>query len=164
MTRQLVSSARKRLWIANSYFVPNDELIALIAARARDGVDVRVLAPGPVHDVPPVRAGQRATYEPLLEAGVRIFEYQPSMMHSKTMLVDDALVVIGSTNMDQLSFDRLEEGSVVAVSPAVAAHLERHLRADFERSEEITREAWSRRDRATDAVRETTSSFLGEWL
>ena len=67
------------------------------AILARAGVDVRVLAAGPVHDAPPVRAAQRETYGPLLEAGVRIFEYLPSMMHAKTILVDDRTVAIGST-------------------------------------------------------------------
>jgi cardiolipin synthase len=163
MTRTLVAGAARRLWIANSYFIPDDGLRDLIAAAARRGVDVRVLAPGPVHDVPPVRASQRATYEKLLEAGVRIFEYQPSMMHAKTILVDDRLVAVGSTNMDPLSFDRLEEGSVVALSPALASHLERTLLADFSRSKEITRESWARRDPAVDVVRDVTS-FFSEWM
>jgi cardiolipin synthase len=163
MTRVLVSSATKRLWIANSYFVPDDALRDLIANKAREGVEVRVLAPGPVHDVPPVRAGQRATYEKLLQAGVRIFEYQPSMMHSKTLLVDDRWVAVGSTNMDPLSFDRLEEGSVVAESPALAKHLERTLRADFRRSDEVTREEWESRDPVVDVVREA-ASFFSEWM
>jgi cardiolipin synthase len=163
MTRLLVSSATRRLWIANSYFVPDDALQDLIAEQARRGVDVRVLAPGPVHDVPPVRAGQRATYAKLLEAGVRIFEYQPSMMHSKTLLVDDRWVAVGSTNMDPLSFDRLEEGSVVAESPALAKHLERTLRADFRRSDEVTREEWESRDPVVDVVREA-ASFFSEWM
>jgi cardiolipin synthase len=163
MTRVLVSSATKRLWIANSYFVPDDALRDLIANKAREGVEVRVLAPGPVHDVPPVRAGQRATYEKLLQAGVRIFEYQPSMMHSKTMVVDDRWVAIGSTNMDQLSFDRLEEGSLVADAPAIADQLVRTLRADFDLSKEITDELWQRRDPFVDVVRDTTA-FFSEWM
>jgi cardiolipin synthase A/B len=163
MTKLLVSAARRRLWIANSYFVPDAGLTSLIAEKARQGVDVRVLAPGPVHDVPPVRAGQRASYEELLASGVRIFEYQPSMMHAKTVLVDDRWVAIGSTNMDQLSFDRLEEGSVVADSPALAGHLERTLRQDLARSKEITREEWSRRDRVVDVARDAASLF-DEWL
>src|SRR6185503_1350401 len=75
MTYAVIASARRQLWIANSYFIPDDALVEVIARKRRAGVDVRVLAPGPVHDVPPVRAAQRATYERLLAAGVRIFEY-----------------------------------------------------------------------------------------
>jgi cardiolipin synthase len=163
MTKLLVSRARTRLWIANSYFVPDDSLQATIAEAARRGVDVRVLAPGDIHDVPPVRAGQRATYEKLLAAGVRIFEYQPSMMHAKTMVIDDRIAVVGSTNMDPLSFDRLEEGSVVAESPVLARRLVETLRADFARSKEITREEWERRDRVVEVLRDT-ASFFSEWM
>ncbi|WP_243338790.1 phospholipase D-like domain-containing protein [Anaeromyxobacter soli] len=94
---------------------------------------------------------------------MRIYEYQPSMMHAKTVLVDDRWVAIGSTNMDPLSFDRLEEGSVVADSPALAGHLERTLRADLARSKEITREEWSRRDPVVDVARDAASLF-DEWL
>jgi cardiolipin synthase len=163
MTHLLVSAATRRLWIANSYFVPDEALQALLAEKARQGVDVRVLAAGPVHDVAPVRAGQRATYEKLLEAGVRIHEYQPSMMHAKTVLVDDAIVAIGSTNMDGLSFDRLEEGSLVAVSPALARRLEATLEEDLKHAHEITREAWARRDRVTEVLRKAASVF-SEWM
>lgn len=163
MTHLLVGSAKKRLWIANSYFVPDDALQERLAERARRGVDVRVLAPGAVHDVPPVRAGQRATYAKLLAAGVRIFEYQPSMMHAKTILVDDRWVAVGSTNMDALSFDRLEEGSLVAESESLAGHLERRLRADFARSDEITRDEWARRGRVSEVGRDA-ASFFSEWL
>jgi cardiolipin synthase len=163
MTHLLVSAAKRRLWIANSYFVPDEALQALLAEKARQGVEVRVLAAGPVHDVAPVRAAQRATYEKLLEAGVRIHEYQPSMMHAKTVLVDDRLVAVGSTNMDALSFDRLEEGSLVAASAALARRLERTLRADFEHAEEITREVWARRDPVVDVARDA-ASFFSEWM
>jgi phosphatidylserine/phosphatidylglycerophosphate/cardiolipin synthase-like enzyme len=67
------------------------------------------------------------------------------------------------TNMDALSFGRLEEGSIVADAPPLAAHLERALRGDFARSEEITREEWAKRDPVTDVVREA-ASFFSEWM
>jgi cardiolipin synthase len=163
MTHLLVAAATRRLWIANSYFVPDEELRGLIAEQARRGVDVRVLAAGDVHDVPPVRGAQRATYEPLLRAGVRIFEYRPSMMHAKTVLVDDELVAIGSTNMDALSFDRLEEGSLVARSRPLARELERDLTADFAHADEITLEAWERRPPLAEVAQEA-ASFFSEWM
>jgi cardiolipin synthase len=91
-----------------------------------------------VHDVPLIRASQRSTYERLLRAGVRIWEYQPSMMHAKTMLVDDWLAVIGSTNLDPMSLNWLGEGSLVMEDRAVAAELERGWAADLARSREMT--------------------------
>jgi len=137
MARALVTSARKRLWIANSYFVPSDELIQLIAEKARAGVDVRVLAPGPVHDWKSIRAAQRDTYKPLLEAGVRIYEYQPTMMHAKTMLVDDRWVAVGSTNLDPLSSKQMEEDTVVLEDRALAAQQEKDFLQDITYSKRI---------------------------
>ena len=85
---------------------------------------MRVLAPGSHHDLPPLRAAQRSTYERLLEGGVQIWEYGPSMFHAKTFLVDDRLVVIGSTNLDPLSLRKNEEGSLIIEDPALAKELD----------------------------------------
>jgi cardiolipin synthase len=122
-----------------------------------------VIAPGPVHDVPPVRAAQRDTYQTLLQAGVRLFEYAPSMMHAKTMVIDDRFVVIGSTNFDQLSFDHLEEGSLVADAPRLARKLMRHLQEDLEHCQEITPEIWRKRDLLPEIAREAVGLF-SDWL
>jgi len=144
MTLLMIAAARHRLWIANAYFIPSTAVGDMLIQKAKEGVDVRVVCPGPVHDVPPVRAAQRSTYERLLVGGVRIFEYQPSMMHSKTMLIDDRYVVIGSTNLDPLSTKWLEEASLVAEDPALNARLATSLEQDFRRSLEI-RWAWWRK-------------------
>jgi cardiolipin synthase len=129
ITQLLVQAAGKRLWISQSYFTPNDALSQMLQQKAREGVDVRVLAPGDKNDQPAMTLLQRGGYEPLLAAGVRIWEFEPSMMHAKTMLVDDRLVLVGSINYDALSFNVLEEGSLV-VEDAEAA---RELAATFER-------------------------------
>jgi cardiolipin synthase len=138
MTRLVIAAATRRLWIANAYFTPPEAILEQLEAKVRQGVEVRVLAPGPVHDVPLIRASQRSTYERLLRAGVRIWEYQRSMLHAKTMLVDDWLSVIGSTNLDPMSLNWLGEGSLVMADREVAAALERGWEADFPRSKEIT--------------------------
>jgi cardiolipin synthase len=163
MFRLLILAAKRRLWIANSYFIPDHGLQALIVERRRAGVDVRVLAPGPVHDVPPVRAAQRATYERLIDGGVRIFEYEASMMHSKTMVVDDSYVMIGSTNMDALSFEHLEEGSLIARSPSLARTMAEHFLEDCQHSKEITPQIWEDRDLLPDIARRG-ASLLSDWL
>jgi cardiolipin synthase len=163
MFRLLIQSAKRRLWIANSYFIPDHGLQALIVERRRAGVDVRVLAPGPVHDVPPVRAAQRATYETLIDGGVRIFEYEASMMHSKTIVVDDSYVMIGSTNMDALSFEHLEEGSLIAHSPSLARTMAEHFRQDCQHAKEITPQIWDNRDLVPDIARRG-ASLLSDWL
>ncbi len=131
-------------------------------AQAREGVDVRVLAPGTHHDVKPVFAGQRRTYERLLAGGVRIFEYGPSMMHAKTVVVDD-VAVVGSTNMDSQSLSFLWEASVVAEAPAIAERLAQRFLEDLERSDEILPDAWARRPLA-DKVAQAAAGALDPWL
>jgi len=158
----LIASARRRLWISNSYFVPDRSLQSLLVARARAGVDVRVLAPGPHHDIALVLAGQRRTYERLLAGGVRLFEYAASMMHAKTLVVDDA-AVIGSTNMDSQSMSFLWEASVVAHSPRLATQLADRFLDDLGRSREIRREDWARRPIA-ERVRQASSLVAEPWL
>ncbi|ABS27619.1 phosphatidylserine/phosphatidylglycerophosphate/cardiolipin synthase family protein [Anaeromyxobacter sp. Fw109-5] len=140
----LIASARRRLYVANSYFVPDRSLQHVLVARAKAGVDVRVLAPGPHHDQPLVRAGQRRTYSRLLRGGVRIWEYGASMMHAKTLVADD-VAVIGSTNMDSQSLSFLWETSVVCDAPPIARRIVERYELDLERSSEIRLEAWRRR-------------------
>ncbi len=137
MTHLLVGAAKHRLWIANSYFVPPDELIHDLVKKEEQGVDVRVLGPGDEHDVPPVLAGQRATYPPLVQGGVQIWEYQPAMMHSKIMIVDDRFAVIGSTNLDPFSLEQIEEGSLVIDSPALVAEMAKDFEQDLALSKPI---------------------------
>lgn len=157
MTHLLSRAAQDRLWIANSYFIPDDRLQAVLVARRRTGVDVRVLTAGPVHDVPPVRAAQRETYESLIPEAVRIWEYQPSMMHSKTMVVDNRIGVIGSTNVDPLSFTHMEEASLVFESEAVATELARLFLLDLRRAKEITPDLWRERSFFPEIGREAAA-------
>lgn len=158
----LIASARHRLWISNSYFVPDRSLQQLLVARARAGVDVRVLAPGPLHDIALVFAGQRRTYQRLLAGGVRIFEYGASMMHAKTLVVDD-VAVVGSTNMDSQSMSFLWEASVVAHSPRLAAQLAERFVRDLGWSHEIRPEEWERRPIA-DRLRQGSTVVAEAWL
>uniref|UniRef100_UPI001E4F59C0 phospholipase D-like domain-containing protein n=1 Tax=Myxococcus sp. AB025B TaxID=2562794 RepID=UPI001E4F59C0 len=137
LTQLLVRAATKRLWIAQSYFTPNGPLSELLQERARAGVDVRVLAPGDINDQKFVTVAQRATYDALLKAGVRVWEYQPSMMHAKTMLVDDRLVLVGSINYDPLSFNILEEGSLVLEDLDAARQMEAFFLEDLSRAREM---------------------------
>ncbi len=144
MTLLAIASAKKRLWISNSYFIPTGPIQDMLIAKAKAGVDVRVLTPGRHHDIPPVHEGQRATYARLLENGVRIWEYEVSMMHSKTILVDDRLSMVGSTNLDPLALSA-EEGSLVVDDPEMAAQLARAFEEDIQHSVEIRWDSWRRR-------------------
>lgn len=153
--------AKRRLWISSSYFVPESRLRDAIAERAREGVDVRLLVPGPATDAKPVRLAGRSHYEELLEAGVRIFEFQPGMMHAKTVVVDDCWTLVGSANMDKRSV-KLNEENIVGISdPRFAADVERGLEADIARSKEINLEEFRRRGAGT-RVAERLSRLLIE--
>jgi cardiolipin synthase A/B len=145
MLEQVFDSARERLWISSGYFAINAAFLRQLVRLRRSGVDVRVLVPGPINDVALARAAQRSTYRPLLAHGVRIWEYQPTMMHAKTALVDANLGLIGSTNLDPLSLNVLEEGSFVADDARLNAALARTFLEDIEHSVEVRRVHWGYR-------------------
>jgi cardiolipin synthase len=156
-----IASARERLWIANSYFIPTGPIRDMLIAKVKEGVDVRVLVPGRHHDIAPVHAGQRASYAPLLESGVRIWEYEVSMMHSKTLLVDGRLSVVGSTNMDPLALRVSEEGSLVVEDEELAAQLARAFEEDLRHSREVRWDSWRRRGLLKRVVEKVTGLFSG---
>lgn len=163
MTLLTIAAAQERLWIANSYFIPSDAISDMLLEKVKQGVDVRVLVPGRHHDVGPVNAAQRASYARLLEGGVRIWEYELSMMHSKTMLVDDSLSVVGSTNMDPLALTTLEECSVVVEDVALAAQLAASFEKDLRHSREIHWSGWKRRG-LLQKLGERLPWFIGSFL
>ena len=138
-------NARKRLWISNSYFIPDDRLRGAAIDRAKNGVDVRILVPGNNTDALPVQAAGRSYYEELLSAGVRIFEYQPAMMHAKTVVVDSAWSVVGSANLDERSMEINEENVLGVADRDFALAIEHGVTDDFERSREILLEDWQQR-------------------
>ena len=142
-----LAASRERFWITNAYFAPRRGALPLLAHAARRGVDVRLLLPG-VSDVPIVRHAGHGSFRWLLERGVRIFEYEPSILHAKTLVADGWASMVGSTNMDFRSFHFNAECNVLALGGDVARTLERHFEADLASAAEITLAAWDRRTRA----------------
>ena len=138
-------NAQQRLWICNSYFIPDDRLRSAAIERAKSGVDVRILVPGNQTDAVPVQAAGRSYYEELLSAGVRIFEYQPAMMHAKTIVVDGAWSIVGSANLDERSMELNEENVLGIADQDFARSIEMGVTADFARSREILLEEWRKR-------------------
>ena len=132
-----IASARKRLYITNSYFVPDKEFRELIADAARRGVDTRVLTAGMSSDVKSTLYASRARYEDLLEAGVRIYEYRQTMMHAKTIVVDGQWGAAGSMNADNRSLSFNEETVLLMLDDELGGNLERHFLDDITRSDEI---------------------------
>jgi cardiolipin synthase A/B len=138
-------AARERLWIASAYFVPDKHLRAVIKRRARAGVDVRLLLPNEHTDAKPIRWASQSYYQELLDAGVRIFEFQPSFLHSKLVVIDGKWALVGSANMDVRSKELNEENVLGVMQPEFGAQVEESFARDLEQSVEIERERWRRR-------------------
>jgi cardiolipin synthase len=144
--RALVELAEREISITTAYFVPDDDLLARLVRAARRGVDVHVLLPGPHADKRFVQLAGEAQYRTLLDAGVSISCYQPSMLHAKTMTVDESVAVIGSANMNARSTSLDEEVDLVVFDRDVAGELRRDFAADLEVSEDLDPSRW--RDRS----------------
>ncbi|TWT21792.1 phospholipase D-like domain-containing protein [Luteimonas wenzhouensis] len=155
MYLQAVAAAVRSIDLCAAYFVP-DHLIAqaLLAARQR-GVRVRVLLPGPHIDSETVRLSSRASWGPLLEGGVGIHIYQPTMIHVKLLVVDEELVSVGSTNFDIRSFRLNDEASLNVYDRGFAEAMTRVFEEDLARSTRYTLDDWNARtarERFAEAV------------
>lgn len=142
----LIASATKTIHITTPYFLPDRSLAeALIEAVKKRGVQVRILVPGTKSDLWLTRSASRRGYGPLLKAGAQVFEYQPSMMHAKILLVDELWSVVGSTNFDQRSFAINNEVNMAVREPALAQRLEDDFVRDLGDSRELSYDEWLRR-------------------
>jgi cardiolipin synthase len=137
-----IASAEESIDLTAAYFVPRPAFIEALAGAAERGVRIRVLVPGPHIDKGFVRIAGRAAYEALLEAGVKIHEYQPTMLHAKTLVVDDAWSSVGTVNFDNRSFQLHDEVTLCVWSEELAGRLGRAYEADLERSSRIESGRW----------------------
>jgi cardiolipin synthase A/B len=128
--------ARKRLWITDAYFVGVPGYIQALQAAVADGVDVRLLVPGG-SDLLLVRSLSRAGYRALLEGGVRVFEWNGSMVHAKTAVADGLWARVGSTNLNIQSWMGNWELDVAIEDADFGRQMERMFEADLERSTEV---------------------------
>jgi cardiolipin synthase len=141
----LLQLAQDRIRITTAYFVPDDELIECLNAASDRGVTVEVLLPGPHGDKRFVQLAGQAVYERLLEHGVRVWHYQPTMLHAKIMTVDGLVANVGSANFNARSTELDEEINLVALDPDLVRLLDRQFDADLERSEQIQPGRWEDR-------------------
>jgi cardiolipin synthase len=140
----IAAAARRRLWITNAYFAPRWRAIARLGEAARRGVDVRILLPGR-SDVPLVRHAGHGHYAALLQRGVRIFEYQPAVLHAKTLVADDFVSLAGSSNLDFRSFHFNAECNIVMLDEETGRTFSERFEQDLEQSIEVTPAVWARR-------------------
>ncbi len=140
----IAAGARRRLWITMAYFAPRWRAIERLGEAARRGVDVRLLLPGK-SDVPLVRHAGHGYYKALLERGVRIFEYQPAVLHAKTLVADDFVSLAGSSNLDFRSFHFNAECNIVMLGEETGRVFSSKFEEDLEKSVEVTAASWARR-------------------
>ena len=157
-----ITNAEKRIWVTTAYFVPTDEEEEDLEAAAKRGVDVRLLLPS-TSDSGPALAMQHAAYGELLEAGVRIYETQGEVLHTKTAVIDGVWSVVGSSNFDHRSALFNDEVDAVVLGRETAAALEAIFATQQRRANEIDLAAW--RDRPfSQKVDETFSALMRQLL
>jgi cardiolipin synthase len=150
-----ITAAEKSLRVGNAYFVPDDLVTDTLIAAVRRGVAVEVLLPGKHLDSELVRHSSRHRWGRLLENGVRIYEYQPTMYHCKVMIIDDLWVSVGSANFDNRSFRLNDEANLNVFDREFALRESEDFRKDKEYAREVTWEEWNSRplaEKAADAV------------
>ena len=152
----IASIARRQLWLTDAYFVATSPYVQALRAAARDGVDVRLLVPGS-SDIPALSPLSRAQYRPLLEAGVRVFEWAGTMLHAKTAVADRRWSRVGSTNLNLASWMSNFELDVAIEDAEFSEQMATQYEADLTRSTEIV---LTRRNRVRRAP---TAETAAEW-
>jgi cardiolipin synthase len=141
----LMEGADREVRISTPYFLPDRALQRALLGLVARGVEVSIIVPGPATDQRWVRYASRRLWGRLLEAGLRLYEYRGTMMHAKVLVVDGAWSVLGTTNMDNRSFEHNDEVNVALCDAEVAARLLDDYRRDLADSDEITLERWRAR-------------------
>jgi cardiolipin synthase len=141
----LISFARRRLRIAAAYFTPDKHMLGLLCAAARRGIEVDVLVNGPRGDKWISQLATQGQYEPMLDAGVHIWCYQPTMLHMKMITIDGIVASVGSANFNARSLLQDEELNLAVFDPTMVAMLDEQLDADLRQAERIDAAAWATR-------------------
>jgi cardiolipin synthase len=157
--RSLLQLAEARVRLTTAYFVPDEELTERICDAAGRGVKIEILLPGPHADKRIVQVVAESSYERLLECGVDLWNFQPSMLHAKVMTVDGHVANVGSANLNSRSMALDEEINVVVIDEAVAATLDRHFDEDLERSVRIEPGRWDHRSGVQHAFERAARPF-----
>jgi len=155
LVRSLLALARERVRITTAYFVPDEATCRALAETARRGVEVDVLLPGPHVDKRFVQLASQSQYAALLEAGVRLWSYQVSMLHAKVMTVDGLVASVGSANFTSRSLLLDDEVNLVVFDPQVVRTLDDDFGTDLAASEAVDPAGWPDRglaQRAKEAV------------
>lgn len=140
-----IAAAEQSLDIHASYFVPDQLAVDALVAAIERGVQVRIIVPGEHIDSDTVRIASKKLWGPLLEAGAKVYEYKPTMMHVKMIIVDDFMVSVGSTNFDERSFTLNDEASLNVYDRDFALAMREVFEADLRHCETYDYEKWKQR-------------------
>ncbi len=152
-------ASKERLWITTPYFVPDEHTLYVIKRQAREGVDVRVLVPNEHIDARTIRRAAQRYYAQLMDAGVKVYEYQPTMMHTKLIVIDGKFSIVGSANLDIRSKQLNQENVIGALDPVLAQKLEATFLKDLESARQIDPAEWKRRGLGARVLERVTAFF-----
>ncbi|MDB5873810.1 MAG: cls [Ramlibacter sp.] len=158
-----ITAATRSIDLSSAYFVPDDITRKALVAAVKRGVKVRIITPGENMDAETVRRASRGLWGELLEAGVEMYEYQPTMYHCKVMIVDGTMTSVGSTNFDVRSFRLNDEANLNIYDPAFAARQTQVFEDDIKQSRRITLDGWKARPLVAK-LHERAWSILGPLL
>jgi len=156
-----IGAARRTLDICSPYFVTDESSEWSLAEARRRGVRIRILVEGDLTDAKPVKYASRARYQRFLEQGIEIYEYQPTMMHTKTMVADGAWSMVGSANFDNRSLELNDEMNVAVSDRALATRLLQDFEQDLKSARRLDLAEWHRRS-LLEKAREHFWSYFGE--
>ncbi len=159
----LMRSARERIQLQTAYFSPDQRLLDALTGAAGRGVEVDVLLPGPNADKRVTQLASEATYSQLVAGGVRVWNYQPTMLHTKIMIIDGTAALVGSSNVNRRSLDLDEEVAMVVLDEPTVATLQHHFIEDLDRSRAIDLTRWENRSVGQRAL-ETVVAPIRRWL
>jgi cardiolipin synthase len=154
-----ITAATRTIDLSSAYFVPDDISTGVLVAAIKRGLKVRIITPGKNMDAETVRRASRGLWQPLLEAGAQMYEYQPTMYHCKVMIVGGLMTSVGSTNFDMRSFRMNDEANLNVYDKAFAARQTQVFEADIKQSKLITLEQWRTRP-FTGKVKEQLAARL----
>ena len=158
-----LTAAQKTIDLSMAYFIPDAASSRILIDAIRRGVRVRLVTPGEIIDTETVKAASRLTWGPLLQAGVEIYEFQPSMYHCKVMIIDGLMVSVGSTNFDSRSFRLNDEANLNIYDHDFAARQTAVFEQDIQKSRKITFEQWKSRP-LLEKLQEQVASLLNTQL
>lgn len=156
MYHMAITAAERSIDLSMAYFVPDELSTKALQDALRRGVRVRLITPGPVVDTQIVRRASRAKWGPLLQAGLEIYEYQPTMYHCKVMIIDTLMVSVGSTNFDNRSFRLNDEANLNIYDAAFATRQLQVFEDDLNQSKRVSLQTWANRPLREKALERLT--------